>query len=363
MEPLNLSVKESNHRTSSNPTSSFSSPSSSKIPKFLNTPSPLYTPPQYQLGARKEGNEVQIGEADAGVSPHPLKDPDAYVIDLRAKSHPRNPEYERKPTLKVDESACAITRAPPKTDWPAGQQEGSPERRESILSQILPGFPQEVGSKMEIEVPLSVFHNWLRLYSPSTLMHAPKQLTPPNPEKHSEQKNCSGNPPLPIHLAFHNHSQRHSWGPATDEPGARQRTGPLPASSIQISSSHHKASKEVFTRFKHFPSKSAASQDVYLLNQTDNDKTCSSKAPDCWSAFGKVSQMPRAQVKSHSFPSKAERDPPAAKSPTEETHPRGRQEAETRPSAVLMVNSSPASVLQLTTEEMLKLKKMISNLS
>ncbi|XP_044190182.1 AT-rich interaction domain 6 [Thunnus albacares] len=368
-EPLNLSIKAPSRATNSNPTSSFTPPSSSKNPKFLNKPSPLYTARHPQV-VRNEACETQDGEADLEVTPYPVKAVEGYVIDLESKSASSSPIYDSAPTLKTDEGTSAMAPKPssPKTDFtiqPMEEPEGSPEVRRLNVSHTLPSPPRENGGKMEIEIPLSVFHNWLRLCGPTAMMHVAKQLHPPFQEEHSGQRHCSNTDIFPSNLTFHMNTPNRELSSAIEDLRLRSRNVPSPTLTTQTSGNHHNTSQHRFTSYKPLPFsnilKNAASQDVYPFDQQDIHKSYGSKPPNCWNAYDKESQAPTTQAKTDSSPLTVLQDLRVTKSYNEGTNQVGKEKSETGSSAVLMVNSS--SLLHLTTEEVMKLKKIISNSS
>ncbi|KAM7392528.1 hypothetical protein PAMA_007579 [Pampus argenteus] len=364
-EPLNLSVKASSRETNSNPTSSFSPPSSSKNPKFLNKPSPLYTRLHPQV-VRNEACEAQDGETDLGVTAYPVKATEGDGVDLKTITASHNsPINDSAPTLRTDKSTSATASKPssPKTDFTIRpeeeEREGSPEVRR--LSFRLPSPPQENGGKMEIEIPLSVFHNWFRLCGPATMMHGAKQLLPPFQEEESGQRRCSDTDILPNNLTFHTNDQHHEQSSVIEDLRLKLRNAPSPTLTIQTSGNHHNTSQNHFTSYKPLSSilKNGASQDVYPFDQQDIYKSHCSKPQNCWDAFDNESQAPNTRVKTDSSPGL--QDLTVTKMYNEDAKQGGKEKSEMEPSAVLMVNSS--SLLHLTTEEVMKLKKIISSSS
>ncbi|XP_042365387.1 AT-rich interaction domain 6 [Plectropomus leopardus] len=204
-EPLNLSVKASRQESNGSPASSFTPTSSSKNPKFLNKPSPLYTPHRPQE-VRSDGCETQGGEAGVVDTTYPEKAREAYDIDVKAVTASSSPTYDS--ACRAEKGGTTVEQKPssPQTDFtirPKEEWERSPEVRELNLSHLQPSLPRENGGKMEIEVPLSVFHNWLRLCGSSALMHGAKQLpTFPPQDEYSGQRNCSDTDVLPTNLTF-----------------------------------------------------------------------------------------------------------------------------------------------------------------
>ncbi|KAF7645190.1 hypothetical protein LDENG_00208710 [Lucifuga dentata] len=385
-EPLNLSIKASSQETNSQPASSFAPPSSSKNPKFLNKPSPLY--PSNRV-MRNEGCETQDSEEDQGrsspVAPrsHSLKASEGYITNLKSTAASSSPTYDSPFTLRTDavgpttllkssEGTSTMAHIPSslKTDFthqPTEEREGSPEagQRGLSLSQILQSAHRENGGKMEIEIPLSLLHSWMRLWRPL----ASKQLS--TQEEHAgtgTQKNYRSSDTFPTDPAFHSRDQE--WSSAADNPNPRPRRVPSPTPTIQTQSDHHTTSHYQFTSCKPLPSadilKNAASQDVYPTHQQDISMLYSSKPKNVWHAYVRDSQAAPIQLqKTDSSAFAVPQDFSASKlSEYKEVMPqRARQKPEMRDSSVLMPSSNPASVLHLTTEELLKLKKIISTSS
>lgn len=367
-EPLNLSIKASRQETNSNPASSFSPPSSSKNPKFLNKPSPLYSPHCPQV-VRSERCGMQDGEADSGVTPYsfPVKAREAYVVDINAIAASSSPTYDSAPRRKTDEGATTMAQKPssPKTDFTLQAKEkieGSPEIRGLSLSHILPSLPQEnERGEMEIEIPLSVFHKWLRMCrSSATIQEHRQPPTLPTLKEHSGQRNCSDTDILPTNLSFRMNPQPRSS--VAEDLRLRQRNLPSPMPAIQTTSYHYNMSQNPFTSYKPLSSgsilKNAASRDDYLFDQQDINRSYSSKHPNGWDAYDQETQI---QAKIYSTPLAVQQNFEASKSYNEDTVQRGKEKSEMAPSAVLMLNPSSTSLLHLTNEEVVKLKKIISS--
>ncbi|KAM9337866.1 AT-rich interaction domain 6 [Symphorus nematophorus] len=343
-EPLNLSVKASRPETNSNPASSFAPPPANKNPKFLNKPSPLYTPRHPQVVR----NETQDGEAGVADTPYsyPVGAGETYVVDVKAITK-GSPTYDLAPTLRADEGATTMpkNRSSPKTDFtmqPKEDREGSPEVRELNLGHVLPRIPRENGGEMEIEIPLSVFRNWLRLCGSSTAL--------PTLEDISRQRSCSDTDVLPTNLTFRMNPQQ--WSPVAED--LRLRSSPPPTN--QPNGTHHDTSQNSLPSYKPLPTggilKNAASQDIYQFDQQDINKTYSCKPTTCWDAYDQETQALPLQAKIDSNPLTVQQniDPP-------------KERSEMAPSAVFTLNSSSASLLRLTAEEVMKLKRIISSSS
>ncbi|KAF1377783.1 hypothetical protein PFLUV_G00204320 [Perca fluviatilis] len=314
-EPLNLSVnKASGRETDSSPASSFTPPSSSKNPKFLNKPSPLYSPHRPQV-VRNDGCETEDGEADLGDTPHsyPANAREAYAVDVEATTASISPTYESAPTLRTDEGAPKMAQKPssPKTDLtirPKENWEGSPEVIELNLSHILPGITQQNGGKMEIEVPLYVFHDWLKQCGSSALKHGAKQLPPvPPPEGLSEQTKYSDVEVLPTDLTFKMNPQQPSL--AAEDLRLWRSNLPSPIPTTHTSSYHYNTNQNYFNAYKPLSSGDIlkASRDVYPFDPQGIKKSYSSKPTIGWDAY-KVSQASAIQINTDSSPCTVQQD-------------------------------------------------------
>ncbi|XP_073333662.1 AT-rich interaction domain 6 [Pagrus major] len=360
-EPLNLSVKASRQETKSNPASSFSPPSSSKNPKFLNKPSPLYTPrcPQVVRDERRETPDVEAGLGDTPA--HPGKAREAYVIEVKAITASRSPACDSALKRRADEGQIDLTME--QND----EREGSPEARGINLSQILPSIPRGNGGEMEIEMPLSVFQNWLRQYRSSAMMAGGKQLpTLPILEEQSGQTNCSNTDVLPTNLTFQMSPQ--NWSSDAQDLRIRPRNLPSPTTTTRATGNHHNhMSPNSFANYKVLPSggilKNAASRDVFPFDRQGVFKPYTSKPTNCWDSYEKETQAPPIQVNVDSNPLSVLQNFAAAESYNEDLIQAGKERSEMFPSTVLMMNSGSTPLLHLTTEEVLKLKKIISSSS
>uniref|UniRef100_UPI0037E855CB AT-rich interaction domain 6 n=1 Tax=Semicossyphus pulcher TaxID=241346 RepID=UPI0037E855CB len=364
-EPLNLSVKETRQETSRNPVSSFAPPALSKNPKFLNKPSTLYTP--HSPRVRNEECETQDGEAVLGDEPYscPSKDREAYVVDVKAITTSGSPTYS--PTLRADGGATALAEKPssPKTDFiiqqtEEGEKKEGPEVRGFNLSHLLPSLARENGGKMEIEIPLSLFHNWLRLCGSTATMHGLSQLT--NLPSVEEQSSRSDRDVLPTNLTLN--SQHQSSG--AEDLRLRKRNLPSPSAPTMQARHPNNTSQHPLTSYKLLSSggilKSAPSRDVYSFDQQDLTKSNTSKSPGYWDAIDQKNQAFPIRMKNDFHnPLTVQQDFAAPKSYNENSILGRKEKSEMSPSAVLMLGSSSAPLLHLTTEEVMKLKKIISS--
>lgn len=349
LSPFGTLDKAPRRETYRTPASSFSPPSSSKTPKFLNKPSPLYTPRSLQVMINDEA-ETQDGEASFGDTSYPEKAREAYV-NQKARTASGSPTA---PTLRTDEgvSTMAQRSSSPKSEVtirPKEEREASPEVRELDFTDLPPGLPRENGGKMEIEVPLSVFHKWLRLCGSSVRMHGPPQ---------EERRKCPDTEGGPTNMASNvNHEHSNSSGEAEDLTLTR-RNFPSPNQSTGY---HHKTSQDHFTNYNPQHSdilRRAASQGVF--GQRDINKSSSSRPTHYWDAFDKETQAATLPVNIDPSPCTVQRDYATSISCNEDTVQGGGEKSDTGLAAMLMMNSPSNPLLQFTTEEVQKLKKILS---
>lgn len=312
-EPLNLSLKGPRWEPDSKPTSSFSTPLSSKNPKFLNKPSPLYTP---QCSHVAQSDEAGSG----GSSPSPTKDREAYA-DAAAWS---SAAYATAAWGQRGKGADSSAPKPssPKTDCILEAKESasrSADVSERALSHGLPGpARQKQEGEMELEVPLSLLWNWLKV------CRSPAAEREPKPEDPARQRWCSEAEERPTNLTLRLNLQN----PPRVSEDARLRQSSAPA--VHPSHKHAHASQPCLAPSLHLPPgcvlKNASGQD--LFDEQDIIQSRSSRHPhgrDCH-------RQETAQ---------RERTAPA--------------------SSVLLLDSGSVPMLQLSAEEVLKLKRIISS--
>lgn len=321
-EPLNLSVKGPQWEPDSQPTSSFSTPLSSKNPKFLNKPSPLYTPQCSQVAksGRQEAESNEIGSGGSS-QPLPAKGREAYT-DTAASS---SAAYPTAALAQTGKGADFTARKPssPKTDCileVKGNASRSPEASEIDLRHVLPGPPrQNQKGEMEFEVPLSLLRNWLKACRPAAVEREPRPEDPARQRRCPEAEDRPTN--LSVRLNVHNAAQ------AGEDPRLRQRTTP----AVHPSYRHPHASQAPFATSPRSPPgcvyKNAVGQDPF--DERDTIQSRSSLRPHGWDPHR---QGPGAQ---------RERTGPA--------------------SSVLLLDSSSMPMLQLSEEEVVKLKRIISS--
>lgn len=339
MEPLNLSVKEASQKIERPPAaSSFSPPSSSKTPKFLNKPSPLYAA-RHPGEVRGNGCETEdAADTDAEVSPYPylVKSSEPYIIDVKSTA--------TSPTLRADEATAHKpgSSGSPKTDftiWSRQEEDVSPEGKWHGAGHLPPGVPQGNGGTMEIQIPLSVLHNWLKVYGSSAT--AGEQLQAPSTKE--EGQSGQGSSYEPTGLTFHTNSRRH-WSPGDLDLKLRNRSAP------QTSSVHHDTSQNHFSLSSGGGSGSKASSSGVSLKR--------SHSPD---------PSPDDQINNYrGYWESFDKEPHIKTSPSpvmiqQESLGAGTERSEAGHSSMLMMNSGPGTVLHLTTEEVMKLKRMISS--
>lgn len=346
-EPLNLSVRAPRQQTTSNPTSSFSAPPSIKNPKFLNKPCPLYSPPCPQV-ARSERCEVPGGEAAAEPCAFPAK-----TRDTEASS---SPTYHSAFSLKTGAGTAEKPSSSPKTDITLQAKERRAESSEAgglNLNHLLPGLPREnERGEMEIEIPLSVFHKWLRLCKFSDAV--PEHRQPPGLQKeHSGQRDCLDTDMLPKNLPFRINPPNSS-GLAED---LSLRSFPSPAPTTEASGNHRITGQNPFSIYKPLSSGVIPpSLDKYPFDQRDISKSYGTKCPNGWDAY----DLSR-QAQERNDPLAVQQSKEACKSSNEDVPPK--ENSGLSPSAVLLLNSGSNALVHLTSEEVMKLKKIISSSS
>lgn len=322
-EPLNLSVRAPKREAPGGSASSFALPPSVKNPKFLNKPSPLYSPPVPKV-ARSERSEAQA-EADGEAASSPTR---------QSTFSPQPGEGQSSPK----------TSGPP--PQPRERRAEGPEARGHGFNPLLTaGLPREnQKGEMEIEIPLSVFQKWLRLCK------FPEQRRPPDHEReqHSTQGGHSDSE-APQNLTFR-------VNPPTPEDLSTRR----PASGH-----HHRPhltghnlfgsyNSPPLLGFPHGPSSSAGKHPIDRLRDVPRPYGAA-KFPDGFDA--------REQRTSNTDPPRVQQSREACRSYGKDA-PQRKERAETSPPAVLFLNSSGSSpLLQLTSDEVRKLKKIISSSS
>ncbi|KAM9734421.1 AT-rich interaction domain 6 [Menidia menidia] len=359
-EPLNLSVKASSRETDSNPISSFS-PLSNKNPKFLNKPSTLYSPHHTEV-LRSEGCETEDGESSKQVTsfPFPAETREPHGIDAKAMTPSHCPVYDPVLTLG-DNDSSEVTEKPssPLSDITVRSAEdraASPEKRGLSLSHFLETLPQPTEGKMEIEVPLSVFRKWLQLCGSPAIMHEAREPSladhqePIRQRTWSDLEMFSSDPRFPQHQSI------------TEDLEPRGEPSPMPipltSRAQSCSSPNH------FTTHKPLSLggvlKKAASWDLWPFDHQDMDKAYNLKSTNSWDICENKSLAPSNPGNTMSLGGP---QVVATKFYGEDKIQSEEENVEKEPSALRSGDSSSASVLHLTTEEVMKLKKIISSSS
>ncbi|KAM4634389.1 AT-rich interaction domain 6 [Polymixia lowei] len=386
-EPLNLSLKASSLETKSH-ASSFTPPPSSKNPKFLNKPSPLY--PTKGV-ARDEGCETQNNKAgleeSSSVSPnsYPLKAREGYVINLKATSTTSSsPTFDSATTLRIDPSrpipqaidreglstmAHMLTSSKADcTNGPREERQESPKlsQRALNLSPVPPSPPRENGGEIEIQIPLSHLHDWIRMCAPSTTLYEAKQR--PRQEADTRERSWSSSDSLPTNLTLHRHPRDQDSSTTAQDLNTMQRNVPSPTLN-NFTSSRFNISPYHFSGYKTKPSggflSDASSRDAFPWDQQDMNKPYNPKHTNGWDPYERDSQALPLKLKIDSTPLIIDQDFVNSKSPVNNagTPQRKVKRSGKHPSAVLMGNSASASLLHLTSEELMKLKRIISSSS
>ncbi|XP_013889488.1 AT-rich interaction domain 6 [Austrofundulus limnaeus] len=344
-QPLNLSVKDSNWESSLSPASSFSPASGSKNPKFLNKPSTLYS--HHRAGVvRGERCESQDDESREQVSPvsEPTKEMEANAADVIISTPSNSPVNSCDLTVEDDMDVIEVVKpaSSPKTDFPKTREASQVSEG---VSQIFPKEKQE--SNMEIEVPLSVVQNWLNMCRAPT-----KEPFSPDHEVSSRKRSWSDVNDSPTDLTCRVNPKNQS---SSEDLRLRKDLSLTP--NIQTTIQQHCINQSPFTSCKTSPAggvlKAAAIRDIWPFHQQRVEKPFNFKSAGLWDFCGKDTLAPPKPIFADSAP----------KFFGEDLVHGGKQRIEMESSAVLMVNSSPASVLHLTTEEVMKLKKIISSSS
>ncbi|CAL8277458.1 unnamed protein product [Merluccius merluccius] len=190
MEPLNLSVRIP--REDERPASSFAPPSANKNPKFLNKPSPLY--PARREKTMDEGSSpppppppcVKTDHGDAGCRgsppPYPLGAREDLVLNLKtvpgatcasgspSTASPSRPPQRTPPGVRRETAGVHAPPGSPKVEGsPSLSWDKRDESEQSLRRNMMDlGASNTNNSKMEIQIPLSVLRDWIKLCSSSS---------------------------------------------------------------------------------------------------------------------------------------------------------------------------------------------------
>lgn len=324
-EPLNLSVRAPKREATSGLASSFAPPPSVKNPKFLNKPSPLYSPPVHKVAKSERCEAPGDGDGDAE---------DASGSTRQSAFSPL--PGERPSATKTSELAAHLRE----------RRADSPQARGPTFNPLLTaGVPRENhNGEMEIEIPLSVFQKWLQLCK------FPEQRRPPD----CQREQCS-----PPGGRVDSEVPHHNMTLSANHPVAEDLSTRRPASSP-----HHRLNP--FSSYKLTPSLRVPPHSPSSLDGTHpinrhrdiplpHAAAAAVRFPDGWGA--------REQRTSSSDRSRVQQSREAGRSYGEDSCQR-RERGDTSPPAVLFLNSSgSAPLLQLTSDEVIKLKKIISSSS
>lgn len=322
-EPLNLSMKGPRRDPDSKPASSFSTPLSSKNPKFLNKPFPLYTSQCTQAVSGRR--EAQSNEAGPGGSTHscPVTGQEAHAGAADSSSMAYAAAARGQTAIGAD--FMAPKPSSPKTDLVAEVKQSkssSPDLSKFPLSHFLPGPPRrnEEG-EVEIEVPLSALYNWLKQCRSPAAEPEQKQEEP------SRQRRC---------LQAGDRLTNLTLPPNLQNPPQISKD-PRPSPVIPPGYKHPHMSQSAFTTSLHLPPgclpKNVTGQDLH--GEQGANMSPGSQRPNSWDSHVPALTGPVVLRESRA---------PAP-----------------GPSSVLLLDSSSTPVLQLSSEEVMKLKRIISS--
>lgn len=321
-EPLNLSVRAPKREAPSDLASSFVLPPSVKNPKFLNKPSPLYSPPVPKV-ARGERCEAPI-DADSEAVSGPTGQSAFSPLSGERPDSQKTPE----PVAQLRERGSE-----------------SPEVRGVPFNPLLAAGPPRENHKgeMEIEIPLSVFQKWLQFCK------IPEQRRSPDcqREQHSPQGGRSNLEVPHQNLTVH-------VNPPMAEDLSTRRT-PRSPHHRQHPTGHNPFSSYNPPPSRGVPHGPSSLEGKHPIDRHRNVSRLYPKIPDSWGV--------REQRTSSSAPSRVQQSREASR-PYREGACQKKERGNTSPPAVLFLNSSgSAPLLQLTSEEVMKLKKIISTSS
>ncbi|XP_035996333.1 AT-rich interactive domain-containing protein 5B-like [Fundulus heteroclitus] len=298
-EPLNLSKKASAQESNTNPASSFSPPSSSKNPRFLNKPSTLYT--RHPGGTvRSEGNETEDDESSKGVLTlsESEKQNETHDASVKAPSPSDSPIFISALMPELDKDAIVATPKPSslKAEFPvqpAKDRDGRTDVEGFNLSHVLPRIASEKEGKMEIEVPLSVFRNWLKLYGPSSKLPEAKELLASHYVESLGKKSLLEMDISPTDLRFHSPQDQSS----AEDLRLRPKPSLVPNTEKENDQDCH------FTSCKTsggLPRKGGAGEDIWPVNQQDINMSYKLKSTDLWDTYSKETMLPHSLTKPNS---------------------------------------------------------------
>ncbi|XP_023839948.1 AT-rich interactive domain-containing protein 5B [Salvelinus sp. IW2-2015] len=396
-EPLNLSHKKAGQESGGHPASSFAPPPSNISPRFLNTVSPLY--PAKGL-VKDEGCETPEGEVPLGKTHlYPLATRDDYVINLTSSSSggsSRSPTSASSKCMKKEspvpsplqscrDSAPSMVHVPklPKRecpDWPRGEWRGeSPKHSPGPLnfSHALRSTPRGTEGRMEMQIPLAMLHDWVKgvlLCGPAGTQPGDLSLQGPTMgqtpgseprERERAQAWSDTSPTIATHAdqVFHNHhkDQDRGSGDLRERSLERHRNLPRPTTTTSPSTSHCRPMAPYqFSSYKPQPSGSI----VRNPDSWKSDPREDTRRPYHPKLIYPQDLWDRAQpipLKIHPSSQALEQDSVGHTSPGYcPGTSLGRVE---KSYMALMVNPSFPSLVPLTPEELMKLKRLISSSS
>ncbi|CAL9682262.1 unnamed protein product [Knipowitschia caucasica] len=278
-EPLDLS-KPLTRDVVTNPVSSFAPPPSLKNPKFLNKPSPLYT--SLNAGAKGEGEDA----TDA--------------TDAKDATSPQSS------AVRIDAQNKEVT--------------------ETQLTPFMNKLPTENGKRMEIEIPLSVFNNWLQMYNPQAALQGSRQ-----PQINEANRKSTNPETMATNFTFAIKQGKSGEGNSRLQPSQNCTNVSSP-----LSQSHGNYLKSTFGI-----QKNALSREFNLCGDVREPCNDKSQGWDLTSRGGlSLSRLVTP-------------NPTSAPQDLRASRPKGGQQSQ----------PEPISVLQLTPDEVMKLKRIISNSS
>lgn len=339
-EPLNLSVKSAESYVATSPTSSFAPPSSNKNPKFLNKPSPLYKSQNADLKSEAEGDATAPSsfrslKQSAGHSPQAVSnDAVQYIEDTSAR--PQNPN-DAQPSIHPFSSAfCGAGSRRQQSENQSPNFPIHPHNDTQLKNNCKSSTGENCG-RMEIEIPLSVFNNWLQMYGPQATLHGSRQA---HFEGDSKTKSSVVDT-VAASLTFGIDQYKPEDGKSQNTPSQTSERDSLSVSRQYLRDNYNPAFDV---------QKNAESRDVYQVN--DTNKPCAKSMPPVgWNRTSNGGPtLPTKQViigtDASDFPQDFRVSKPfvAEKQVQRQIPP-----------------PNPTSALQLTPEEVMKLKKMISH--
>uniref|UniRef100_A0A8C7VKM7 ARID domain-containing protein n=1 Tax=Oncorhynchus mykiss TaxID=8022 RepID=A0A8C7VKM7_ONCMY len=393
-EPLNLSHKKAGQESGAHPASSFAPPPSNISPRFLNTVSPLH--PAKGL-VKDEGSETPEGEVPQGKTHlYPLATRDDYSRSPTSASSPgmKKESPVPSPLQSCRDSAPSMIHVPKLQkreypDWPRGEWRGeSPKHSPGPLncSHALRSTPRGTEGRMEIQIPLAMLHDWVKgvlLCGPAgtrpgdlSLQDPTRGQTPGSEPRERERAQAwsDTSPTIATHAdqVFHNHhkDQDRGSGDLRERSLERHRNLPRPTTTTSPSTSQSRPMAPYqFSSYEPRPSGSIVrNPDSWKLDPREDswklDHREDTRRPYHPKLMYPQDLWDRAQpipLNIHPSSQALEQDSVRHTSPGYcPGTSLGRVE---NPYMALMVNPSFPSLVPLTPEELMKLKRLISSSS